>query len=134
MGIYEQISNDDIKLKVNKIDIFYQYKDKNKISLREEKDIVTKIEIMRNKLNDLNIDNYFIDIAYRIVPKLYLNYKLMIIAGIDKKTNNTFICVLILLIYEFYISFLNFSNISKKYLNKSSIYKYKGSTNLFNKI
>ena len=110
----QKISTDDIDLKINVIDIFYEYKTKKEnIEKREEKVYILTTELMKNKLKDPNIQNYFIDITYKIIPKHFRNYKLMTITGVNKVTNNTYICCLILLKYEDTISFTKIF----KYLN-----------------
>ncbi len=107
------ISDGDIIIKVNTIDIFYEYKENNKLQNREEKVIVLTTEKMKEKLNDKNIDNYFIDVIYLIVPKIFNKYKLMTITGVDNNNKNSYISAFILLQYEDYISFSKIF----KYLN-----------------
>ena len=46
------ISNDDIKIYLNSLDIFYQYKENNKNVKREGKVIILTTETIRNKLKD----------------------------------------------------------------------------------
>ena len=52
------------------------------------------------KLKDINIDNYFVDVTYRIIPEHHLGYKLFTITGIDNNYRNSYICALILIKYE----------------------------------
>lgn len=66
---------------------------------------------MKAKLSDENINNYFIDVTYKIIPKSFRRYKMMTITGIDKITTITYICALILLKYEDKISFYKYLNI-----------------------
>ena len=56
------------------------------------------------KLEDDNIENYFIGITYRVIPKSFKYYKLMTITGEDNINKNCYICSLILLKYEDSIS------------------------------
>ena len=42
--------------------------------IREEKLIFITSELMEVKLKDNNIDNYFADVTYRIVPKFQIGY------------------------------------------------------------
>ena len=58
------------------------------------------------KFLDKNIDNFFIDITYHIVPKKYMQYKLMTITGVYRSDNNSYICTLILLKYEDILHFI----------------------------
>ena len=55
---------------------------------------------MEVKLKDNNIDNYFADVTYGIVPKFQIGYKLLTITGIDNNNENSYICALILIRYE----------------------------------
>lgn len=59
---------------------------------------------MEEDLNNKDIENYFIDITYRIIPKNKKNYKLLTISGLNKHNNNTNILAFIFLKYEDYNS------------------------------
>ena len=59
---------------------------------------------MEEDIKNKDIENYFIDITYRIIPKNKKNYKLLIISGLNKKSNNTNILAFIFLKYEDYDS------------------------------
>ena len=61
---------------------------------------------MEKRLKDINYENFFIDVIYKIIPKSQKNYKLLTITGIDKMTNNSYICALILIMYEDTSSFI----------------------------
>ena len=52
---------------------------------------------MENTLESENINNFFIDVIYKIIPKKLHNYKLLTISGIDNNNNSTYLCALILL-------------------------------------
>jgi len=115
ISLCKKISDEDKNVKVNSIDIFYDYiNNKNKKESREEKVIVLTTDLMKEKLFDEKINNYFIDITYKIIPKTFKRYKMMTITGTEKDTNITFICALILLKYEDKISFYKIF----KYLNE----------------
>lgn len=103
----KKLSNTDITVNNKIIDIFYEYKSKNnKIIKRKEEVIILTIELMEHKLKDKNINNFFIDVTYKIIPKNNENhYKLLTITGTDNTSNNSYICALILLTYEDSISF-----------------------------
>ena len=89
--ICNKISNDDLIVNVRTLDIFYEYECKNKKNKREEKAIFITYKDMETKLYDVNIDNFFIDVTYKIVPKNKMNYKLLTITGYDKNNNSTYI-------------------------------------------
>ena len=55
-------------------------------------------------LKNKDIENYFIDITYRIIPKNKNNYKMLTISKLNKKNNNTNILAFIFLKYEDYNS------------------------------
>ena len=61
---------------------------------------------MEEKIKDKNIDNYFADVTYRIIPKKHKGYKLFTLSCIDNITNNSYICALILIKYEDTQSFI----------------------------
>ena len=60
---------------------------------------------MEKKVTEDSIDDFFIDLTYKIIPKKQKRYKLMTVTGLDKLNNNSYICFLILLCYEDQISF-----------------------------
>ena len=56
---------------------------------------------MEKKLKSNNIDNYFIDVTYKVVPKYNKNkYKSLTITGIDNNSKSSYLCALILIKYE----------------------------------
>jgi hypothetical protein len=56
---------------------------------------------MEKKLKSNNIDNYFIDVTYKVLPKYNKNkYKLLTIIGIDNNSKSSYLCALILIKYE----------------------------------
>ena len=69
---------------------------------------------MEINLKSENINNFFIDVTYKVIPKTYHNYKLLTISGIDNNNNSTYLCALILLKYEDNSSFITIF----KYLNE----------------
>ena len=115
ISLCQKISNEHIVVKINTIDIFYEYVNKhNKKENREEKVIIITSELMKQKLSDENLDNYFLDITCKVIPKNFKGYKLMTITSLDKISKNSFIAALILLKYEDYNSFVKIF----KYLNE----------------
>ena len=66
--ICEKISNENLKVNIKTIDIFYEYKyQNNKTENREQKVIVITTEYMEKKLKDKDIENFFIDVTYKIM-------------------------------------------------------------------
>ena len=98
LAISKKLSNDEITINVHSADIFYDFENKNKkIIKREETLIILTTEDMKNKFKDEKIENYFIDVTYKIVPKNNKNYKLLTIKCFDNNTQSTFIIALILI-------------------------------------
>ena len=117
-SICHKINNNEILVNIKTVDIFYNYKLKNNnILKREEKIIIITNENMEKRLKDNSIDNYFIDVTYKIIPKRRNNYKLLTITGADKSTNNSYICALILLRYEDTTSFIKIFKYMKEFYN-----------------
>ena len=85
----------------------------NKLSNKDIKINIKYFFWIEKEIKDLNIDNYFTDVTYKIVLKLHLGYKLLIIIGVDKNIGNSYICALILIRYEDE----NFFKYTFKYLN-----------------
>ena len=115
-----------MKINIKALDVFYEYlKKKNEKIKREEKLIFITSELMEVKLKDNNIDNYFTDVTYKIVPKFQLGYKLLTITGIDNNNENSYICALILIRYEDENSFkFAFKYLSDMYgFNPKNIHK-----------
>ena len=52
------------------------------------------------KFKDEKIENYFIDVTYKIDPKNNKNYKFLTITYFDNNTQSTCIIALILIQYE----------------------------------
>ena len=82
--ICKKLSNEKLKVNLKSIDIFYDIKNKdNKTTKKEEKVIIITTDIMENNLKSNNLTNYFLDVTYRIIPKIHHNYKLLTISGIN---------------------------------------------------
>ena len=115
----EKISNEEINVNIKTIDIFYDYKNNsNKIEHREEKAIILTTKLMEEFIKNEEVENYFLDITYNIIPKNKKYYKMMTITGLDNNTNNIYLCALIFLKYEDTQSFIKIF----KYLNE--MYKF----------
>ena len=136
------ILEDGKKLEINETDIIYLITINNKTIERKEKIVIITTEKMRQLLKDTNINNYFIDLTYKIIPKTQKPYKLMTITAVDNKENTTKLCGLIGLIYVDHLSiyytlkYLNnffnfepkivhvdFSLAERKALNNDSLFK-----------
>lgn len=112
ISLCKKITDEDKNIKVHSVDIFYDYiNNKNKKENREEKVVALTTDLMKAKLSVENINNYFIDVTYKIIPKSFRRYKMMTIACKDKITNITYICALILLKYEDKFLFIKYLNI-----------------------
>ena len=115
LTVCKKLSNDDITINVHSVDIFYNYENKNKkIIKREETVIILTTYDMEKKFKDEKIENYFIDVTYKIVPKNNKNYKLLTITCYDNNNQSTYIIALILIQYEDTQSFIKIF----KYLNE----------------
>ena len=94
-------------------DVIYDIKIKNKIEKREERLIFFGCKNNLNIIKD--IKEAFIDITFKIIPKKYHPYKLLIISGIDNN-NKPKILSLILLKYLDHLSYdKNFNYIHDNY-------------------
>ena len=114
LDICRKISNDDIKININTIDLVYELKKNNiKIDKKAEKVIVLTTDYSEKTFNNKNIENFFIDVTYKVIPKKSQNYKLLTISCYDNNTKSTYISALILIRYEDSISFQK----TFKYLN-----------------
>ena len=87
------------KLEINKTDIKYNIIINNKNIERKEKIIVITTLKMRELLKDPEINNFFIDLTYKIIPKAQKPYKLMTITAVNNKDNTTNLYCLIGIIY-----------------------------------
>ena len=101
LAICKRLSNEDITINVHSADIFYDYENKNKkIIRREETIIILTTQDTEKKFKDEKIENYFIDVTYKIVPKNNKKYKLLTITCYDNSNQSTYIIALILIQYE----------------------------------
>ena len=73
-------------LKINKI----EGKGKNRIF-----DLKDKLNLMKNRL----YNEYFLDIKFKIIPKCYRSYKLLVITSNDKENTKTILICFILFVY-----------------------------------
>lgn len=79
---------------------------------------------MEKNIYDVNIDNFFIDVTYKIMPKNENNYKLLTIKGYVKITYSTYICCLALIKYEDAISFKAIFKYLNEIINFNPIITY----------
>ena len=79
LDLCKKLTTNDIKVNINSTDIFYDYENKNKKikEKRKEKVIFITTDKMEEDIKNKDIENYFIDITYRIIPKNKKNYKLL---------------------------------------------------------
>ena len=98
---------------------------------------------MEEKLSSNEVDNFFIDVTYKVIPKIKNNnYKLLTITGVHNTNKNSYICALVLIKYEDYLSFkkifaylnnmfnfnpkivhINYSNALTKALNEQHLFE-----------
>lgn len=79
--------------------------------------IILTTEFTQNKILDENIEHFFIDVTYNIIPKHFINNKLLTISYYDNKKKLTHTGALILIKYEDKISF------QKTFKSFNEIYK-----------
>ena len=80
ISLCKKLSTEDKYIKINAVDIFYEFTNNNKKEKREKNVIFITTEMMHEKLSGKDIDNYFIDTTYKIIPKHYKRYKMMTIS------------------------------------------------------
>ena len=73
-------------LKINKI----EGKGKNRIF-----DLKDRLNLMKNRL----YNEYFLDIKFKIIPKCYRSYKLLVITSNDKENSKTIFIRFVLFVY-----------------------------------
>ena len=83
---------------------------------------------MRQLLKDTNINNYFIDLTYKIIPKSQKPYKLMTITAVDNKEDHLSIYYTLKYLNNFFnfepkIVHVDFSLAERKALNNDSLFK-----------
>jgi len=104
--ILKYLNKDTNNLIIKVYDVEYNYKQYNKnnkkeaITKRIQKIIFFGTQSMFNNLNNNNIEQYFIDITYKIVPLKYKPYKLLIIKGFNILEKQSVLCTLTFIKYE----------------------------------
>lgn len=79
----------------------------------DETIIVISTEKMRKESINAKVNNYFLDVTYKIIPSMHKSYKLLTISSYNELTKITNINYLVLIKYEDYMSFY----LTFKYLN-----------------
>ena len=100
IDLCKKLTNNIIAFNIYSFDTMYNISKKNIVIKKEQKAIIIDNKNTYAFLNKENNDEYFIDITFKIMPKKYTNYKLMIITCINKKTNSTKICCFIAFKYQ----------------------------------
>ena len=100
-------------LEILSTDIKYSIKNSknNKEEDRAQKIIVFGIKERMELFKNKNINEYFIDITFQIIPKCYRPYKFMTIASLDPLKNQTILICFVLLVYLIHYHTKKFSNI-----------------------
>ena len=90
--------NEEIDFKSQ--DIKYNIKlNNNKIETKEEKIIVLGIKNNLELMNIKEINDYFIDITFKVMPKKFRPNKIMTISTVDKNKNRTLIIAFVIFKY-----------------------------------
>ena len=88
-----QIPNMNLDIK-SKDNIYKIKTNNNKLITRNDKIIIFGNKERLKLLNNIPLEEFFIDITFKTIPKCYRPYKAMIIATIDNKNSKTLlICV-----------------------------------------
>ena len=95
--------------------MLYEIKINNTLRKREQKIIIIGNKKSYQYLDYKINDEYFLDVTFKIIPKKYLNYKMMIISTINKNYNTTKICCFIALKFTDTLSYIRIF----EYLNKN---------------
>ena len=94
--LYKSIKSNSFEIIVKSTDTKYEYinnKDPhNNKEQREEKIIVFGTKESLKLLNDKDVNEYFIDITFKSIPKKFRPYKLLTISCFNKKYKCTNIC------------------------------------------
>lgn len=102
----EQLKSPDYELEIMSEDVKYEIKLNNKYIIRKEKIIVYGIKERLNLMSSVNYKEFFIDITFKIIPKIFRPYKLLSIATIDFNNNKSLLIGFILFLYKDYKSFI----------------------------
>ena len=87
---FKKIYRFKIKCKLNSTDINYSININNKDIDRKEKIIDISTKLTRENLKNKKIKNYFINVTYKIFPKIFKNYKLLIISRVNILNKNIY--------------------------------------------
>ena len=68
---------EEYKLLINSTDINYSITINGKIKNRDETIIVISTEKMRKESINENVNNFFLDVTYKIIPNMHKSYKLL---------------------------------------------------------
>ena len=82
--------NVNLGFEVNSTDINYSININNKDIDRKEKIIDISTKLTRENLKNKKIKNYFINVTYKIFPKKFKNYKLLIISRVNILNKNIY--------------------------------------------
>ena len=99
---YKTLDLDDLvnKIDVENFDISYEYKRNNKIEYREQRIIIFGLKENIDLIKEKNTNEFFFDSTYKIIPPHFRPYKLGVLAGIPKKSDNPKLLCFILIKYN----------------------------------
>ena len=100
-----KINNNEINIDIFNFDTKYDIKIKNKTDIKEK---IEKIILfnLKNRLSLMgNLNEFFLDATFDIIPSIYKPYKLISLAGYNNIENRVYIIGFISIKYFDYISF-----------------------------
>ena len=110
----------NINLDIKSKDIIYKIKtNNNKLITRNDKIIIFGNKERLKLLNNIPLEEFFLDITFKLIPDVYKPYKVMTLSAINYKDH---ISILVCLIFFSYMDSISYYNIFK-YLNE--IYKFR---------
>ena len=102
----DKINIDNVKIEKYVIDIKYNYKIKTNTTVdRIQKLIIFGTNENLKKLSNTYTKEFFLDYTFKIVPKKFRPYKLMVISGIPLESNKPELLAFILIKYTDHIAY-----------------------------
>ena len=104
--LVDKINIDNVKIEKYVIDIKYNYKIKTNTTVdRIQKLIIFGTNENLKKLSNTYTKEFFLDYTFKIVPKKFRPYKLMVISGIPLESNKPELLAFILIKYTDHIAY-----------------------------
>lgn len=99
LSLVESLKEELKDLIIKKQDVIYEYKTQNRKTNKNKYNLIKKQELiyfgntdMFENLNNPNINQYFLDFTYKIIPNKFKPYRLMTLKGFDLTSNVTKLC------------------------------------------